>query len=114
MQPGPGGRAAAAWPHLAKAVSTVRIGTPCPGPGDALPRRPIGPGLLQIRPCLLCAVADPSTAARCRNPPGSLAETGRGLHLFCALSGGSGYTTSGTGKVVWAMFTARGTEPAAA
>src|SRR6516165_7241746 len=81
-----------------------------PGSGDARPWRPIRLGLLQLRPCVLCAVADPSPAAPVPRPPGSLAETGRGLHIVCALSDGWGYTTSGTGKVVWAMFTARLTE----
>jgi Histidine kinase-like ATPase domain len=85
-----------------------------PGSGDARPWRPIRLGLLQLRPCLLCAVADPSPAAPVPRPPGSFAETGRGLHIVCALSDGWGYTSSGTGKVVWAMFTARLTEPSAA
>ena len=75
-----------------------------PGGGEARPRRPIRLGLLQLRPCLLCAVADPSTAAPVPRPPGSLGETGRGLHIICALSDRWGYTTSDTGKVVWAMF----------
>jgi anti-sigma regulatory factor (Ser/Thr protein kinase) len=75
-----------------------------PGCGDARPRRPIRLGLLQLRPCLLCAVADPSRAAPVPPPAGSLGETGRGLHIICALSDRWGYTTSDTGKVVWAMF----------
>jgi len=81
-----------------------------PGSGDARLRRPIRLGLLQLRLCVLCAVADPSTAAPVPRLPGALGETGRGLHIVCALSDGWGYTTSGTGKVVWAMFTARLTE----
>jgi len=85
-----------------------------PGPGDALEQRPIRLGLLQLRPCVLCAVADPSTAAPVPRPAGSLAETGRGLRIVCALSDRWGYITNGTGKVVWAMFTARLTEPSAA
>jgi anti-sigma regulatory factor (Ser/Thr protein kinase) len=85
-----------------------------PGPGDALERRPVRLGLLQLRPCVLCAVADPSTAAPVPRPAGSLGETGRGLHIVCALSDGWGYITNGTGKVVWAMFTVRLTEPSAA
>jgi anti-sigma regulatory factor (Ser/Thr protein kinase) len=76
-----------------------------PGTGDA--RRPVRLGLLQLKPCVLCAIADPSTAAPVPRPPGALGETGRGLHIVCALSDGWGYTTCGTGKVVWAMFTAR-------
>jgi len=78
-----------------------------PGSGDTQLRRPVRLGLLQLRPCVLCAVADPSPAAPVPGPPGSLRETGRGLHIVCALSDGWGYTTSGTGKVVWATFTAR-------
>jgi hypothetical protein len=35
---------------------------------------------------------------------GSFAETGRGLHIICALSDQWGFTPSDTGKVVWAMF----------
>jgi Histidine kinase-like ATPase domain len=85
-----------------------------PGSGNTRSWRPIRLGLLQLRPCVLCAVADPSTVAPVPRPPGSLAETGRGLHIVCALSDGWGYTLSGTGKVVWAMFTARPTEPSAA
>ena len=81
-----------------------------PGSGDARPRRPVRLGLLQLELCVLCAVADPSTAAPVPRPPGAFGETGRGLHIVCALSDGWGYTTSGTGKVVWAMFTARLTE----
>jgi hypothetical protein len=85
-----------------------------PGSGDARPRRPVRLGLLQLSPCVLCAVADPSTAAPVPRSPGSFGETGRGLHIVCALSDGWGYTTSGTGKVVWAMFNARLTELPAA
>ena len=84
-----------------------------PGSGDARPR-PIRLGLLQLSPCVLCTVADPSTAAPVPRPPGSLGETGRGLQIVCALSDRWGYTSSGTGKVVWAMFTAQLTEPSAA
>lgn len=82
-----------------------------PGSGDARPRRPIRLGLLQLSPCLLCAVADPSTAAPVPRSPAAFGETGRGLHIVCALSDRWGYTTSGTGKVVWAMFTAPLAEP---
>ena len=85
-----------------------------PGSGEARPRRPVRLGLLQLKPCVLCAVADPSTAAPVPRPPGSLGETGRGLHIVCALSDGWGYTMSDTGKVVWAMFSARLTELPAA
>jgi len=68
-------------------------------------RRPIRLGLVQPGPCVLCAVADPSRAAPVLQAPGSLAETGRGLDLICALSDQWGYTTLGdTGKIVWATF----------
>ena len=64
-------------------------------------------GLLQPGPSLLCAVADPGTAAPVPRRPGSLAETGRGLHIICTLSDKWGYTTppAGTGKILWALFT---------
>ena len=76
-----------------------------PGSGDIWPRRPIRLGLLQPGPCVLCAVADPGKAAPAPQRLGSFAETGRGLHIICALSDQWGYTTpSDTGKVVWAMF----------
>ncbi len=64
-------------------------------------------GLLQPGPCVLCAVADPGNAAPAPRTRGSLAETGRGLQIICALSDRWGYTTpSETGKVVWALFCA--------
>jgi anti-sigma regulatory factor (Ser/Thr protein kinase) len=85
-----------------------------PARGDARPRRPIRLGLLQPGPCVLCAVADPSTAAPVSRSPGTLAETGCGLHIACTLTDSWGYATSGIGKVVWAMLTARLTEPSAA
>jgi hypothetical protein len=76
-----------------------------PGSGDIWPRRPIRLGLLLPGPCVLCAVADPGRAAPAPQRLGSLAETGRGLHIICALSDQWGYTTpSDKGKVVWAMF----------
>jgi anti-sigma regulatory factor (Ser/Thr protein kinase) len=75
-----------------------------PGSGDTRPRRPIRLGLLQPGLCVLCAVADPSRAAPAPQAPGSLAETGRGLNIICALSDQWGYGPSDPGKVVWAMF----------
>jgi anti-sigma regulatory factor (Ser/Thr protein kinase) len=76
-----------------------------PGSDDIWPRRPIRLGLLLPGPCVLCAVADPGRAAPAPQRLGSLAETGRGLHIICALSDQWGYTTpSDKGKVVWAMF----------
>jgi hypothetical protein len=76
-----------------------------PDPAQPGPRPPIRLGLLLPGPCVLCAVADPSQLAPEPRPPGHLAETGRGLHVIAALSDQWGYTVpSGTGKVVWAMF----------
>jgi anti-sigma regulatory factor (Ser/Thr protein kinase) len=81
-----------------------------PRPGDARTGPPIRLGLLQPGPWVLCAVADPGKAAPAPQPPGSLDEAGRGLHIICALSDQWGYTTpSETGKVVWALFCPAGT-----
>jgi hypothetical protein len=86
-----------------------------PGCGDTRPQRPVWLGLLQPGPCVLCAVADPSKAAPTPQTPGSSAETGRGLHIICALSDQWGYMTpSETGKVVWALFHSRLTPPSPA
>jgi hypothetical protein len=80
--------------------------------GDTRPRRPIRLGLLQPGPCVLCAVADPSKATPALRTPGSLAETGRGLHIICALSDHWGCTTpNDAGKVVWALFRTRPIPP---
>jgi len=75
--------------------------------GGGRPRRPIRFGLLQPGSCVLCAVADPSRAAPVLQARDSFAETGRGLHIICALSDHWGFTPSDTGKVVWAMFRRR-------
>jgi hypothetical protein len=76
-----------------------------PGPAAIGPRRPIQLGLLQPGTCVLCAVTDPTTAAPVPQAPSCLAETGRGLHIICALSDQWGYILlGGTGKVVWATF----------
>ena len=76
-----------------------------PGAGDVRLRRPVQLGLLQFGPCVLCAVADPSPAVPAPRAPGSLAESGRGLHIICALSDQWGCTApSDTGKAVWATF----------
>ncbi len=83
-----------------------------PGPGGTGPGRPIRLGLLQPGPWMLCAVADPGTAAPAPRTPGSLDENGRGLHLIRALSDQWGCTTpSQTGKVVWALVGPRQTPP---
>jgi anti-sigma regulatory factor (Ser/Thr protein kinase) len=85
------------------------------GSGDTRLRRPIRLGLLQPGPGVLCAVADPSKAAPALRTPGSLAETGRGLHIICALSDQWGCTTpDDAGKVVWALFRPRPTPPSPA
>jgi anti-sigma regulatory factor (Ser/Thr protein kinase) len=77
-----------------------------PALGDARPRRSIRLGLLQPGPHVLCAVADRSRATPVPLTPDPLAESGRGLHIICALSDRWGYTILGdTGKVVWAAFT---------
>jgi anti-sigma regulatory factor (Ser/Thr protein kinase) len=78
-----------------------------PGSSSSRAQRPIRFGLLQPGSCVLCAVADPSRAAPVLQTRGSLAETGRGLHIICALSDQWGYAASDTGKVVWAMFCSR-------
>jgi Histidine kinase-like ATPase domain len=78
-----------------------------PQPGAASPPWRARLGLLQYKPWLLCAVADPSKTPPAPRPPGSLAETGRGLQMICALSDRWGYTKpNDAGKIVWAMFTA--------
>jgi anti-sigma regulatory factor (Ser/Thr protein kinase) len=77
------------------------------GSGDTGPR-PVWLGLFQPGPCVLCAVADPSKAVPAPRTPGSLGETGRGLHIIRALSDQWGYTApSEAGKVVWALFRSR-------
>jgi anti-sigma regulatory factor (Ser/Thr protein kinase) len=76
-------------PDIAVVVSellTNALRHALPARGDARPRRPIRLGLLQPGPCVLCAVADPSTAAPVSRSPGTLAETGCGLHIACTLS----------------------------
>jgi anti-sigma regulatory factor (Ser/Thr protein kinase) len=94
-------------------TNALRHAVPLSG-GDRL-RQPIRLGLLDPGSFVLCAVADPSKAAPVPQTPGSFAETGRGLHIICALSDQWGYTTTtDAGKVVWAMFTPRLTLPAPA
>ena len=86
-----------------------------PASGHTRPRRPVRLGLLQQGPWVLCAVADPGTAVPVPRAPGSLDETGRGLHLICAFSDQWGCTTpSQAGKVVWALFCPRQTPPSPA
>ena len=79
-----------------------------PGSGDTRPRRPIRLGLLQPGPCVLCAVADPGKTAPAPRTPGSLDETGRGLHLIPALRDQWGCTTpSQTERSCGALFCPR-------
>jgi anti-sigma regulatory factor (Ser/Thr protein kinase) len=86
-----------------------------PGPGADGPPGRVRLGLLHYRTRLLCAVADPGQAAPVPRASGSLAETGRGLQMICALSDQWGYTKPGdAGKIVWAMFTERQAAPARA
>jgi len=86
-----------------------------PQPGDTRLWRPIRLGVVQPGRCVLCAVADSSTAVPAPRTPGSLAETGRGLHSGGALSDGWGDTTpAGTGKGGRALFHSRPTVHAAA
>ena len=86
-----------------------------PGSGDTRPLRPIRLGLLRPGPWVLCAVADPGKTAPAPRAPGSLDETGRGLHLIRALSDQWGYTTPGdTGKVVWTLSGPRPAPPSPA
>jgi len=91
-------------------TNALKHALPCPrAPRSQCPLRL---GLLQPGPCVLCAVADPSQQPPVPKEPSHLAETGRGLHLIGALADTWGYTTpSDTGKVVWAMFSARAAPP---
>jgi anti-sigma regulatory factor (Ser/Thr protein kinase) len=89
-------------------TNAVRHALPGPGANGSAGR--VRLGLVQYRPWLLCAVADPGTATPVPRASSSLAETGRGLQMICALSDQWGYTKpSDTGKTVWAMFTERHT-----
>ena len=80
-----------------------------PGSGDTRPRRPIRLGLLQPGPCVLCAVADPGKTAPAPRTPGSLDETGRGLHLIRALRDQWGCTTPSQTERSCGPCSARGT-----
>jgi len=85
-------------------------------PDSAAPRRwPLRLGLVQPGRYVLCAVADPGRRLPVLKEPDYLAESGRGLHVIGALSDTWGATTpTGAGKVVWAMFAVRFSQPAAA
>jgi hypothetical protein len=76
-----------------------------PAPREIGGRWPIQLGLLRPGHCVMCAVADPSTAVPVPRKPDSFGETGRGLHVIAALSDHWGYLISADkGKVVWALF----------
>ncbi len=102
-------------PDIAIVVPELMTNAPrhaLPGSGETPSRRPIRLGPLQPGPCVLCAVTDPGKTAPAPRTPGSLDETGRGLHLIRALRDQWGCTTpSQTGKVVWALFGPRQTPP---
>lgn len=84
-------------------TNALRHGRPDSGePGS---RWPIRVGLVQPGPCVVCAVADPSTKPPALTELDNLAETGRGLRVIDALSDQWGYTVPrGMGKIVWALF----------
>jgi len=82
-------------------------------PQDGAASWPAGPGRIRLGLLcaghgVLCAVADPSSAAPVLRQPDWLDESGRGLHLVASLSESWGYcaTPDQHGKVVWATFTA--------
>jgi anti-sigma regulatory factor (Ser/Thr protein kinase) len=75
-------------------------------PDSTAPKRfAIRLGLLDLGPCVLCAVADPSKRTPVPTADPGFAETGRGLRVVAALADLWGYTEPGDdGKVVWAVF----------
>jgi hypothetical protein len=54
--------------------------------GTGGPRWQVRFALIHPGPCVLCAVSDPSDQAPSPRQPGSLDETGRGLHVVTSLS----------------------------
>jgi len=88
---------------LANAVKHAMPERPAAVNGAA---RPIRLGLLDLGPCLLCAVADPSPQAPVTSEPDWLAESGRGLHVVASLASQWGFCVAPDmqGKVVWATF----------
>ena len=87
--------------------------------GSRVPGGPIEPwgsanhcAMLEQGYLEVLGVTDPSKAAPIPQGLSPIAETGRGLHIVCALSDRWGYTVlSDTGKVVWAVFTSPPTPP---
>jgi anti-sigma regulatory factor (Ser/Thr protein kinase) len=90
-------------------TNALQHALPCPG--APRPRYPLRLGLLQPGAYVLCAVADPSQQPPVPKEPSYVDETGRGLHLIGALADTWDYTPSDTGKVVWAMFSAKPAAP---
>jgi anti-sigma regulatory factor (Ser/Thr protein kinase) len=83
--------------------------------GQRRSRWPVRLGLVQPGRYVMCAVADPGTRMPVPREPDYLAESGRGLHVINALSDGWGSTVpTDAGKVVWAVFAVRFTQPAPA
>jgi hypothetical protein len=75
-------------------------------PGSGVASSPIRLGLLHPGPCVLCAVADPSSEVPLPRQPDWEAETGRGLQVVASLSHRWGYCPAPDqrGKVVWATI----------
>ncbi len=88
-------------------ANALRHSLPVEGPPDnGAAWHPIRLGLLHPGPCVLCAVADPSSLAPVLRRPEWIDETGRGLQLIESLSDRWGFCAApvGLGKVVWAAF----------
>lgn len=95
-------------------TNALRHSLPEGPPGAAAPCDPIRLGLLHHGPCLLCAVADPSTLNPVPRQPEWQDEGGRGLQVIESLSDRWGFCPApeGQGKVVWAAFaTGTGSAP---
>jgi hypothetical protein len=75
-------------------------------PDNGVLSSPIRLGLLHPGPCVLCAVADPSSEVPLPRQPDWEAETGRGLQVVASLSHRWGYCPAPDqrGKVVWATL----------
>jgi hypothetical protein len=81
--------------------------------GQRRSRWPVRLGLVQPGRYVMCAVADPGAQMPAPREPDYLAESGRGLHVINALSDGWGSTVpTNPGKVVWAVFAVRFSQPA--
>jgi hypothetical protein len=77
-----------------------------PADGQAPSPWPIRLGLADPGPCVICAVADPSTELPAPRRPDWQDEAGRGLLVVASLSDQWGCCAApdGRGKVVWAAF----------